>query len=141
MAFGNVPPSDALFDDYMSLGEWAKQINRLILKYGHSREFMYSSLGPELGNVAPAVVSVITATGVEEAGSVLSLTGNSWYGAPTFDYTWLRDGEAIGGAKSATYTVSVEDEGFDVSCHIIATNHFGSTTVTTNAITIAITPP
>jgi hypothetical protein len=135
MAFGNVPPSDALFGDYMPLGEWAKQINRLILKYGHGRGFMYSSLGPELGNVAPAVVSAITISGDLAEDDVLSLAGNSWYGDPTLSYQWQRDEEDIAGATAATHTIVVADSGADLTCIVTGVNHFGTSEYTTAAVT------
>jgi len=135
MAFGNVPPSDALFGDYMSLGEWAKQINRLILQYGHGREFMYSSLGPELGGVAPAVVSAITISGTLAEDDVASLSGNSWYGNPALTYQWKRDDENIAAATAATHTIVVADAGTALTCAVTGTNHFGATTSTTASVT------
>jgi hypothetical protein len=38
----------------------------------------------------------------------------------------LRDGAAIGGAESSTYTVTAADEGHSISCEVTATNAVGS---------------
>jgi len=58
----------------------------------------------------------------------LSCSSGTWTGTPTptFSYRWLRDGVAIGGAESNTYTVTAVDEGHSISCQVTATDSVGS---------------
>ena len=62
-------------------------------------------------------------------GTVASCTQGNWGGMPTsYAYQWLRDGTAIGGATSATYTlVSADVGGHQLTCVVTATNAQGST--------------
>jgi hypothetical protein len=56
-----------------------------------------------------------------------------WSGSPTFEYQWLRNGSPIEGATSATYVLSGDDVGQNVSCAVTATNSAGSAGPVTSA--------
>jgi large repetitive protein len=47
--------------------------------------------------------------------------------APTFYYHWLRDGSAVAGATTSSYTAQGADEGHVLSCEVIAINEAGDT--------------
>ena len=54
----------------------------------------------------------------------------------SFNYQWLRDGSAIEGATSSTYTVQAADEGHTLSCEVTASNTSGSQSATSAALAI-----
>lgn len=94
---------------------------------------------------APTIVETPVVSGSSVVGSILSTTDGTWTGtpAPSFSYQWRRDGAAISGAISATYTtVDPTDIGTAVDCLVTATNSAGSASQDSNDITIAagVTP-
>ncbi|NMO53773.1 hypothetical protein HH310_21640 [Actinoplanes sp. TBRC 11911] len=59
-------------------------------------------------------------TGPATVGSVLSVSAGDWSPAPKFvDYQWLRDGDAIKGATSASYRLVAADYGERVSVRVV----------------------
>ena len=73
--------------------------------------------------VSPAV------SGVPSVGDVLSCSPGSWTGdpAPTYSYSWLRDGIAMNPVSSTDeYTVQKADEGSRIECEVTAENIEGS---------------
>jgi hypothetical protein len=78
--------------------------------------------------VAPAV------TGTEQQGNLLSTTNGTWSHSPTsYSYQWKRDGSAIGGATSSTYTLVSADVGHIIKCTVTATNAGGSGSADSNS--------
>lgn len=71
-------------------------------------------------------------TGSPQTGQVLACSNGTWTGTPTitFAYAWKRDGIAIGGATSSSYTLTVADEGHTITCTVTATNGSGSVAAT-----------
>ena len=51
---------------------------------------------------------------------------SGWRGEPTYDYRWLRNGVAIGGATSSDYVVQAADAGGLLQCQVIGTNASGT---------------
>ncbi len=85
--------------------------------------------------VAPEVA--VRGGGAVVVGKTLWCSSGPWTGAPipTFSYRWLRDGVAIGGAESNSYTVAVADEGHSISCEVTAADAVGSrTAVSANSV-------
>jgi glucose/arabinose dehydrogenase len=63
--------------------------------------------------------------------TVVCLRG-SWSGTTpqSYAYRWLRDGRAIGGARSVTYRVTAVDAGHTLACRVTARNIAGSASST-----------
>lgn len=70
-----------------------------------------------------------------EPGNALLCRPNPavWTGGPTFSYGWLRNGVAIEGATTSTYTLGEADEGTAIQCEVTATNAGGSAVAMTRA--------
>jgi len=91
------------------------------------------TIGTQPVNTATPVV-----TGTAIIGQTLTSTDGTWeaYPAPTFTYEWLRQGLPIqqGGSTTNEYTLQDADEGSSIQCRVTATNFFGSTPATSNAV-------
>jgi hypothetical protein len=95
--------------------------------------------------VLPALPKRIAAprvTGNATVGGILTCEEGSYSGvpAPTLSVEWLREGEAVAGATSATYTVQTADAGHQLQCKVTATNLMGWLWVTTAGIPIPVPP-
>ncbi|HEY4811525.1 MAG TPA: carboxypeptidase regulatory-like domain-containing protein [Solirubrobacteraceae bacterium] len=96
--------------------------------------------------VLPALPKRIVApriTGNATVGGTLTCEEGSYSGvpAPTLSVEWLREGEAVAGATSATYTVQTADAGHQLQCKVTATNLMGWLWVKTAGIPIPVPPP
>jgi hypothetical protein len=89
---------------------------------GATRDMEVTGLEVPEDTVAPIV------SGTAKVGQTLTCSQGTWIGASPISYAhrWLRDGAAIGGAESSTYTVTAADEGHSISCEVTATNAVGS---------------
>jgi len=77
--------------------------------------------------VAPVI------SGTFAVGNTISTTNGTWLNTPTsYAYQWLRDGVAIGGATTSTYTLVTADSNTIVSCRVTATNAGGSEVAISN---------
>jgi Concanavalin A-like lectin/glucanases superfamily len=87
---------------------------------------------------APTNTATPIVTGNANPFSTLSCSQGTWTDFPTsYAYQWLRDGTAISGATSTTYTAVLADELHAVSCAVTASNSGGpSTPAASNAIVI-----
>ncbi|MCB8955229.1 MAG: hypothetical protein H6529_01960 [Nocardioides sp.] len=93
------------------------------------------------GGGAPENVTAPTISGTAAIGSTLTCNQGTWSGSgPTnpisFAYRWNRDGAAISGATSTTYTVTSADDGARLTCTVRATNNKGSTEATSASVTV-----
>lgn len=81
-------------------------------------------------------------TGSATVGGVLTCEEGAYSAvpAPTLTVQWLRNGEAIAGATSATYTVQAADAGHQLQCKVTATNVVGWLWVTTAGVPIPVPP-
>lgn len=80
-------------------------------------------------SISPA----ITVTGTASVGQELSVDLSGVTPTPTgVTYVWKRDGVAIDGAVSPTYTLTVDDAGFGISATVtVSRTHYNDSTVTT----------
>ncbi|HZO07003.1 MAG TPA: substrate-binding domain-containing protein, partial [Solirubrobacterales bacterium] len=105
--------------------------------------------GGELGSpgtiVQPAPVAPVNLTspslsGAGVVGQPLTCAPGSWSGtpAPSFTYTWLRNGQIIGGASLSTYTPATADLGKPIRCRVTATNTAAAVNAPSNTIQISV---
>lgn len=93
-----------------------------------------ATTGGPTNSVAPTI------TGTASVGSVLACDKGTWSAdAASFAYQWKRAGVAIAGATSASYTIVVDDAGKALTCAVTATGTGGSTTATSDAVTVGAT--
>jgi hypothetical protein len=79
------------------------------------------------GMTAPENTAAPMISGTARVGETLTCSEGTWTADPTsYTYNWLRDGSAITGAGSSTYTVQAADEGHTLTCEVTARNTAGS---------------
>lgn len=72
---------------------------------------------PEIDNLSPA------------RDDLLEVSNGTWANLPTgYAYQWYRDGVAISGETSATYTVTSDDLGAELTAGVVASNGAGDST-------------
>ena len=89
--------------------------------------------------IAPLSVSAPVVSGVPAAGQVLTCSRGVWDHAPpaaTYAYQWKSAATNVG-TNAATYTPVVGDVTKAITCVVSATNAFGTTAATSNAVTLA----
>lgn len=84
-------------------------------------------LGPY--NTIPPVVS-----GTLEVGENLTVTNGTWTGAVSYARQWTRNGVAILGATSNTYTLVAADETKRIAAIVTATNTYGNASSLSNTV-------
>jgi hypothetical protein len=86
---------------------------------------------------APANTIAPVINGTTTLGSVLTSTTGTWTGnpSPTFSFEWTRNGLAILGATSSTYTLVIADSNANINCYVDAENVLGTITQISNTIT------
>ena len=73
-----------------------------------------------------------------QVGGTLTATPSGWPTDTTFNYQWLRNGAAISGATSGTYTAAVADDGHQISVQITGSaQSFPDTVIASAAVTIS----
>ena len=89
----------------------------------------------------PANTTLPVISGSAVVGNTLTTTNGTWTAYPaitSYAYLWLRNGLVIGGETNSTYTTqSPADVGQSITCAVIASNLFGSSSP---AISNALTP-
>ncbi len=107
-----------------------------------------SILVTALSGSAPYPTALPVISGATGVGSLLTTTNGTWGGSLpiTYTYQWLRNGVAIGGATSSTYTSVSADLNANIQCQVTATNANGANTGESNVIVptqspINVTPP
>lgn len=88
---------------------------------------------PAPANTAPPII-----TGKAVVGAELAASTGTWDGADlAYAYQWKRDGAAINGATTATYTVRAADAGSRISVTVTARGAGGETSADSAQTTIA----
>jgi hypothetical protein len=97
-------------------------------------------------SIVPLAAPVATAnpviTGTPAVGSTLTCSTGTFSGsAPiTYAYQWFANAVAISGATGSTYVPVEADQGKAVTCRVTASNSVGSSSATSNAVSIALLP-
>lgn len=104
------------------------------------------SVGLRRSSWASPTVDAVAVSGTAAVGSTLtcSPTITDGEGEASVTYVWKRDGTTLGGATAATYAAVTGDAGHALACAATATNVTGSSSKTSEAVTIAtppVTPP
>ncbi len=96
--------------------------------------------GLALAAEAPANTSPPQVEGELVVGSILTCSPGEWTGepTPTFTYQWEREGEAITGATSSTYTSADQDITKGVSCDVTASNETAAVAATSAPVTVTL---
>ena len=80
-------------------------------------------------------------SGTPEPGDTLFCSTGSWSNSPiAYSYKWLRDGAAVAGQTSSTYSVGSTEVGDAISCQVTALNDYGSRTATSNILVVSAPP-
>jgi len=91
----------------------------------------------EVSPTKPALIAAPTLTGTPAVGKTLSCSQGGWANNPTnLAYRWLRDGVAIAGHTSGTYTLQHADAGNGIACEVTASNAAGASAATSNTVQI-----
>ncbi|MDN4171913.1 Ig-like domain repeat protein [Nocardioides sp. SOB77] len=93
---------------------------------------------------APTATVQPAVQGVAEVGETLAVRPPTWSGTGTTanTYQWLRDGQPIAGATTATYVVTAADAGRALSARVTGTRTgYAAGTATTAPVTVGATEP
>ena len=87
---------------------------------------------------SPVESATPVVAGTPAVGHTLSCSSGTWTGTPTptFAYQWLRNGQPIGGATTATYLVHPADLGHQLACQVMAANSEGQAWANSNALSV-----
>jgi len=95
------------------------------------------------GGGSPPVNTVLPViSGSALVGASLSCSAGTWTGAATitFTYQWYRDGVAISGATSSSYTLVAADGTAGIACVVTATNGDGTAKAAALGVSVGIGP-
>ena len=89
--------------------------------------------GPPVSTVPPVISAPATTV-----NSPIITTNGTWTGSPTitFSYQWQRGDTPITGEVSSTYIIKQIDVSQSIKCKVTATNALGSSSATSNGISI-----
>jgi hypothetical protein len=91
---------------------------------------------PVPGDTSPPEI-----TGTPAVGQTLTCAKGSWSNDPTaYEYAWLRGTATIGGAEGSTYVVQEADGGHELKCKVTASNGGGSTSATSDPVSVPVPP-
>lgn len=91
----------------------------------------------------PTIISATLSEDAQRPGDILRVevvfTGGNPAATPTFQ--WTRNGVAISGETSETYTLDIEDDNSEIRCVVSISNVAGSVVEVTEAFTVQFPPP
>ena len=83
----------------------------------------------------PVNLALPSISGTAQSGQTLSCSEGTWTEmGNVYTFSWNRDGGAISGATSASYTVAAADVAHLLTCSVTATNTGGAVTATSGAV-------
>ncbi len=88
----------------------------------------------------PAATDPPQVTGTAAYEQTVTCDPGTWSGSPALSYGWRRDGEPIAAAQAATYTLTDDDAGSELSCRVRAENAGGSATADAAPVTVPDAP-
>ena len=92
------------------------------------------SRGLPLNTGPPSLNALSGSVGAPQLGDILAIDHGTWSGSPSsYAYVWERDGSAISGATTTSYTVSSDDTGHALSVAVTATNSKGATSANSDS--------
>lgn len=105
--------------------------------------FAYTTLPVQTPGVRPFNTAPPTTTRAAAIGDTVTCSPGTWAGvpAPSFTYSWLRDGYLIAGGDGPVYTLIPADLGTDISCLVNANNAAGFRAVASASFTVAAVIP
>jgi hypothetical protein len=101
--------------------------------YGRDRTFTTAVVPPSLSG-APRIA------GTPAPAHAVTCEPGAWTGAASYAFTWLRDGDAIAGAASSTFTPARGDAGHALQCRVTATNAGGPASALSAPLVVAGAP-
>jgi hypothetical protein len=116
--------------------ELSSQAQPVIVSAGAASEDIDAALQPT-ADQPPSDLQPPTVSGNAAVGDVLECSDGSWTGipAPSFTYSWLRNGHVIVGSGNI-YRVQQADEGSSLQCEVTAENRAGSASVFSNPVSV-----
>jgi hypothetical protein len=109
------------------------QVQGINASFTTSAATMAVVVSPEPSTAPPAPSAEVKVSGESATIAVgapqtceTGCSAGEWSGSPTLSYQWLRNGEAIPGATSSSYTPVAGDKGTAVQLQVTATNAGGS---------------
>lgn len=106
---------------------------------GGGLTYMGTWIGSIVSGCTPVAITSNPRSKSVDAGGIASFSVNVSGDAP-FVYQWRKNGVAIAGATSATYTISSADSSHEGSYTCYVTNCSGGSNATSSAATLTVTP-
>lgn len=100
---------------------------------GQSATATSEEVGPVLAPYAAGNVSI---SGTPQTGQTLTAVTKDWPAGTSFTYQWLRDGSAINGATSSTYSPVADDVSHDVAVTVVGSANGQSGTASSAAVQV-----
>jgi hypothetical protein len=101
--------------------------------YGRDRTFTTTVAAPVVSG-APRIA------GTPAPAHAVTCDPGAWTGAAAYAFAWLRDGDAIAGAASSTYTPARGDAGHALQCRVTASNAGGPASALSAPLVVAGAP-
>ena len=116
--------------------ELSSQAQPVVVSVGVASEDIDAAMQPT-ADQPPSDLQPPTVSGNVAVGDVLECSNGSWAGipAPSFAYSWLRNGHANVGAGNL-YRVQQADEGSSLQCEVTAENGAGSASAFSSPVSV-----
>ena len=100
-------------------------------RYNTSYAYIEVYVNNSWANLTPILVPVNTAApvvaGSTSVGGVANVTNGTWSGSPTgYYYQWYANSSAISNATANTFTITITQNGSNLSCNVTAYNSLGN---------------
>jgi hypothetical protein len=107
-----------------------------------TRDLYVNVLAGDTPPASPVAVGPPTLLGTPVVGETMGCISGGFVNAPTsVTYAWLRNGSAIPGATTASYTLTGAELGRTIACRVTATNAHGSGDATSETLVVSNPTP